>query len=432
VPNPDLIVVGAGAAGLAAAAACGEAGLHVVVLEARDRVGGRIHTLHYPDFPLPIELGAEFVHGRPEETVALIERAGLAEYEVADRHLRRTGRGLEEADDFWSEISRVLDRLDAQAPDRTFAEFLLHDAGDAGLADARRLAARYVEGFHAADLAQISARAVAQAEGGSASGGGDASRILNGYAAVVGELHHDAVRTGAEVRLGHEVTALHWHRGSVRVTTRDGDGESAEWSAQRAIVTLPLPLLQDAAGGGGGISIQPFPVGWTEALGGLRMGHVVRTVIRFRSRFWPRHASFVHHPDGERWQLWWSTAPIDAPVLTGWCGGPPAERLARLAPGAIAGHAVADLAQLFGEPPARIADLVVGADTHDWTADRFARGAYSYVAAGGTGAAERLAEPVENTLAAAGEAAAPSGRHGTVDGAIASGRRAAARLLGGR
>lgn len=428
--NPDLIVVGAGAAGLAAAAACGEAGLHVVVLEARDRVGGRIHTLHYPDFPLPIELGAEFVHGRPEETVALIERGGLAEYTVADRHLRHGDRGLDEAKDFWDEISRVLDRLDPDAPDTSFAEFLLHHAGDRALTEGRRLAARYIEGFHAADLARISARAVAEAERGSASGGSDASRILNGYAAVVGELHHDAVRTGAEVRLGHEVTEVRWRGGSVRVTARTADGTIAEWTAPRAILTLPLPLLQDAARGSG-LTIDPFPQGWTEPLGGLRMGHVVRTVVRFRSRFWPRDASFVHHPDSARWQLWWTPAPIDAPLLTGWCGGPPAERLARLAPDAIAAHAVADLAQLFGETPGRVADLVVGADTHDWTADPLARGAYSYVVAGGTGAAEALAEPVQNTLAVAGEAAAPSGRHGTVDGAIASGRRAAARLVDG-
>ena len=425
----DLIVVGAGAAGLAAAAACAEAGLRVLVLEARDRVGGRIHTLHYPEFPLPIELGAEFVHGRPDETVALIERTGLAEYDVADHHLRRDERGLNSADDYWTEMSRVLDRLDADGPDISFAEFLLREADGAELVEARRLAARYIEGFHAADLAQISARAVAEAERGSGSGGSAASRILTGYAGVAGALHADAVRGGAEVRLGHAVTGIQWHAGSVTVTARRG-GEPAEWTAPRAIVTLPLPLLQQAAAASGDVTIAPFPTAWSAALGGMRMGHVVRTVVRFRARFWKRGTSFVHHPDSTRWQLWWTTAPIDAPMLTGWCGGPPAERLSRLTPDALAGHVVTDLARLFDEPPAHIASLVVGADTHDWSADPFTGGAYAYVAAGGSGAPERLAEPVESTIAVAGEAVAPAGRHGTVDGAIASGRRAAARLLG--
>lgn len=429
MPSPDVIIIGAGAAGLAAAAAFGEAGLRALVLEARDRVGGRIHTLHLPDFPLPIELGAEFVHGRPDETVALIERAGLAEYDAADRHLRRTERGLEDARSYWSEMSRVLDRLDPSAPDTTFAEFLLHRAGDSELAEARRLAARYVEGFHAADLAEVSARAVAEAEGGSASGGSEASRILNGYAAVAGELHRAATAAGADVRLGHEVTAIRRDGGAATVVTRTSDGSATEWSAPRVVVTLPLPLLQEAAAGGG-LVIEPFPAGWADALRGLRMGHVVRTVVRFRARFWERGVSFVHHPESPRWQLWWTPAPIDAPLLTGWCGGPPAARLARLAPDALMDHAVGDLAELFGTPRSRIAELLIGADTHDWDADPYARGAYSYVVAGGADDARRLAEPVDETLILAGEAVAPTGRLGTVDGAIASGRRAASRLLG--
>ena len=428
--TPDVIIIGAGAAGLAAADAFGEAGLRALVVEARDRVGGRVHTLHLPDFPLPIELGAEFVHGRPEETTALIERAGLAGYDVADAHLRRTDGGLEDARGYWHEMSRVLDRLDADAPDMSFAEFLLHRAGEPELAEARRLAARYVEGFHAADLAQVSTRAVAEAEGGSASGGSEAARIVNGYAALMGELHRSAVAAGAEVRLEHEVTAIRWRHGAVSVTTRDGGGAVREWDAPRAVVTLPLPLLRDAAEGAGGPAIEPFPAPWREALGGLRMGDVMRTVIRFRTRFWQRGASFIHDPESPRWQLWWTPAPIDAPLLTGWCGGPPAARLARLSPAELIERAVEDLARLFDTPARRIADLMVGADTHDWSADRYTRGAYSYVAAGGGEAAERLGDVVEGTIVAAGEAAAPTGRHGTVDGAIASGRRAAERLLG--
>lgn len=423
--NYDALVIGAGAAGLSAAAALGDAGLRVLVLEARERVGGRIHTLRELDVPVPIELGAEFVHGRPEETMALAQRAGLAVYPVADRHLRRTERGLEDVDEFWTEMRRVLDRLDPDGPDTTFAEFLLHRASEPELANARRLAARYVEGFHAADLAVVSARAVAQAEGGSASGASEALRILNGYAAIVGELNRAAGECGAEVRLGHEVTAVRWRRGDVAVETRTSDGARASFTAPRAVITIPLGVLQQDA-----IAISPFPPAWREALGGLRVGHVVRTVLRFRQRFWDDDASFVHHPESPRWQLWWTPAPIQAPLLTGWCGGPPAVRLAALGAEAMLTQAVADLSGLFEVPVARLRELLAGAHLHDWSADPWSRGAYTYVAAGGSEAAERLAEPLEGTLIAAGEAAAPAGRLGTVDGAIASGRRAAARLIG--
>src|SRR5258708_22490180 len=75
----DVVVVGAGMAGLTAARALAEAGLKVLVVEAQDRIGGRIWTRHVGDEA--IELGAEFIHGRPPELWALVEEAGLETYE---------------------------------------------------------------------------------------------------------------------------------------------------------------------------------------------------------------------------------------------------------------------------------------------------------------------------------------------------------------
>src|ERR1700683_5752889 len=82
----DVVILGAGAAGLAAARQLTGAGLRVVVLEARDRVGGRMHTLHETGWPAPIELGAEFIHGGSAETWAIVRAAGLAAYEVSEQH----------------------------------------------------------------------------------------------------------------------------------------------------------------------------------------------------------------------------------------------------------------------------------------------------------------------------------------------------------
>src|SRR6476469_6059989 len=102
----DVLVLGAGVAGLAAAQELSQAGLRVIVLEARDRVGGRIFTQHVPGYPLPIELGAEFIHGRPPASFALVEQAGLLVYEInGDRWLGRGSR-LTRSDALWKQVDQ--------------------------------------------------------------------------------------------------------------------------------------------------------------------------------------------------------------------------------------------------------------------------------------------------------------------------------------
>ena len=86
--NVDVIILGAGVAGLAAARDLSRAGLAVCVLEARDRIGGRIYTLHDPSLPLPVELGAEFIHGTPPDIHAIVQAAGLPIYEIDGDHWR--------------------------------------------------------------------------------------------------------------------------------------------------------------------------------------------------------------------------------------------------------------------------------------------------------------------------------------------------------
>ena len=90
----DVVVIGAGAAGVAAARALHEAGVSVIVLEARERIGGRVFTHRDRETPVPIELGAEFVHGRAEELNALLDDAGLTSVDVAGKRYAATGRSL--------------------------------------------------------------------------------------------------------------------------------------------------------------------------------------------------------------------------------------------------------------------------------------------------------------------------------------------------
>ncbi|HTK68391.1 MAG TPA: FAD-dependent oxidoreductase, partial [Candidatus Eisenbacteria bacterium] len=160
----DVIVVGAGAAGLEAARQLRAHGRSVLVLEARDRIGGRVLTHHDPRIPLPLELGAEFIHGDAPITTALLNEAGLSSIDVSGAHgeahrgtVRRVAEELS--------VDRVLRRIDTHAQDETVAEFLAHRPGGRALEKERGRTRRFIEGFHAADVTRISAQSIAPEPG---------------------------------------------------------------------------------------------------------------------------------------------------------------------------------------------------------------------------------------------------------------------------
>src|SRR4051794_32586139 len=158
----DVAIVGAGAAGLAAASVLHQSGLRIIVLEARERLGGRICTYRAPGLAVPIELGAEFIHGEAPETQAVLDRAAIASVDIdGQRFQARKGRLLS-ADDYWERLHRVMRHLDPSAKqDESFRQFLDRKPGGPGNAFNRRLALLFVEGFQAADSRLISAKSTA-------------------------------------------------------------------------------------------------------------------------------------------------------------------------------------------------------------------------------------------------------------------------------
>jgi monoamine oxidase len=435
----DVAVVGGGASGLTAACKLAEQGLTVAILEARDRLGGRIATTYGADSPIPLELGAEFVHGRPPEIVSL-PASRFARYEVHGETWTSYGGRLQPDLERAERMERVLKEITAwQGADRSLTSFLDERFPGAQEADSRRLIKEYVEGFDAADADTVSVQWIAQTEQAAQRiEGGRLFRLLSGYGQMISWLQDRLPAERATVRLHTIVHEVRWSPGQVLISAHDPSGAPLEpIDARAAVLTLPLGVLIAAPDAVGAVRFVPELQGRPEIYNDLGMGQVLKVVLRFREAFWDRvqapypqvpGLSFLFTPE-EIFPTWWTGYPLVAPLLTGWLAGPRAAALARQADTHIIGQAVAALAHGLGVPTRELEAGLEDGRLHNWSADPFARGAYSYVRAGGVEAPRRLGAPVADTLFFAGEATDVDGHTGTVHGALASGDRVAGEVL---
>lgn len=418
--NADVLIIGAGVAGLSAAGELSRAGMRVLLLEARDRTGGRILTDHSKSFP--VELGAEFVHGRPKEIFALVKQEKLPVKELEWNVLRRTENRWYDARQVMSGMDKLFEKMSAREPDQSFQQFL--DSVDADPA-VKEQAANYVEGFHAADPRRVSVHSLIAGNRAEQKVDGDRQfRLPGGYDLLVKAISDCVEWKSCELRLNVQAREIQWQPGQAVVKSSSGD----EFRAPRLIVTLPLGVLKS-----GSIRFIPELSEKQKALECLEMGPVIRASLCFRDKFWeamPRFkdVSFIF-TDDPRFPTWWTSNPLPFPILTGWAAGHYARNLAQLNHDQAINRALESLADIFEMEIMRLRGLLQSGFTYDWQADPFSCGAYSYAVVGGSGAARDLAAPLANTLFFAGEATNSEGHNGTVHGAIATGRRAAKEVL---
>jgi monoamine oxidase len=416
---PEVVIIGAGVAGLTAARELSAAGARVLVLEARDRLGGRVMTHHAAEGP--VELGAEFVHGAFREILGVVQEAGLRLREVGQGAPRRTA-GRRDAADYFSAMDRLLGLASAGDADESFQHLV--DRVDVE-PKVRAQALRLVEGYHAADPARISVQSLIRTTAADERPGGERQfRFADGYDSLVTAIFQRVDPQLCDVQLNVVATAVEWRQKRVLIMTSAG----AKFTAPQAIVTVPLGVLK-----AGAIQFMPALRGKEQALRALEMGAVARVSLCLGSEVWATQErlatdGFLFTGDAP-FPVWWVSSPPPFPVVTGWAAGPNARALAGLSDAQRVRAALDALSAVLEMDPARLHKGLRGGFSHDWQADAFSRGAYSYAAVGGSGAGEELGAPLEATIFFAGEATESDGQNATVHGAIASARRVAREVL---
>jgi monoamine oxidase len=289
-----------------------------------------------------------------------------------------------------------------------------------------------VEGFDAADTTRISAREVREEWSGPAAADGPTFRPSHGYDVLLHAIRARLDPDRAPIRLETIVRSIDWRKGRVEIDA-ERHGEPVRITAKRALVTIPLGVLQLTGTAPGSVRFCPELVSKRVAFEHLATGPVIKVALTFSRPFWAemkscryRDAAFFFAPRAA-FPTFWTSLPVRTATLVAWSAGPNAQRLQDLGESEILTEVLTSLRALFGRQD--YLSLLESSAWHDWQSDPYARGAYSYVLAQGSGARQMLSAPLANTLFFAGEACDTQGEAATVGGALRSGAVAARQIL---
>ncbi len=429
MPHFDTIVVGAGVAGLTAARLLARSGQRVVVLEARDRVGGRVWTDRTDGHVM--DRGASWIHGIDDNPVAAaaaafgmpVQEYTVGSYQPDGRPIAYFGPGGEPlsaeevqrfADDIRAVDEAMAGLIEASAPDASYGEVAETALGSFGWEVGRVDRVREFLGHRTEE--QLGAWIDDLAAHGLDNDEIDGDEVVfpDGY----GRLPEHLSR-GLDVRLEHIVSRVEWSADGVTVTA----GEA--FAADSAVVTVPVGVLESDDF----VIEPPLPDPNASALSRMEMNAFEKVFLGFTTKFWDDDVYAIRQlgPDGEWWHSWYDLTTVNGkPSLLTFAAGPAAKAIRGWDDARVAESVLDQLKRLYGD---RVEEPTAVHVTK-WQDDRFARGSFAYLKIGATTADhDDLATPVGGVLHLAGEATWTEDP-ATVPAAMCSGHRAAEKILG--
>jgi monoamine oxidase len=319
----DVIVIGAGSAGLMGALEIALTGKRVVVIEATSRVGGRILTVN--EGGIPVELGAEFIHGNLPLTQMLLKKAGAKTYKVEGNIWQYKEGTLAQQEDFIEDYNELEKSFSQLTSDKSVAAFLAEDLAGDKYDQLRFSLKNYVEGYYAADTEKASTKALCEEL---TKGDEEQYRIEGGYQCLIDYLEQECRKKGVVFQIDSPVIRIHWMKDAVKVVTSKGN-----YTGRKVLIAVPMGVLQNES-----IQFLPALPQVTTAVKQLGFGHVIKLVLCFEKSFW-KYNSLTNGKDLRKLSFlfseediptWWTHHPNDDAMLTGWVGGPAAKALQNL------------------------------------------------------------------------------------------------------
>jgi monoamine oxidase len=417
----NCLIIGAGASGLMAAHELSKAGCSVTVLEALNRVGGRIYTLAKGKFSSPVEAGAEFIHGDLTLTSALLKAAQIPWRETEGKMYQVRNGILQKSDFFEEEWEQLLNKLSHLKTDMTLEDFLQKNFPGEKYPDLHTRIRQFVEGYNAADVSKASALALR--DEWMEDEEPPQYRPDGGYSQLVKFLVNEITMKGVVLHNSTVVSEIQWGTGKINVLTNRGT-----FSADKILITTPLPVLEK-------IRFVPDLPDHRLAAKDIGFGSVIKFIFEFNEVFWKEEV----HRSMPRLKFlfsdapvptWWSQLPDNRPLLTGWLGGPPADEIPD-EPELLFRIGIDSLVYLFGGTRHRIETSLMEWHIENWHTAPFSCGAYSYAKVNTPEARKffRSSSGSGSSVYWAGEALYEGPHTGTVEAALVSGLDAAHRMI---